>query len=855
MHLNDLKSQIRDAEDRYAKATKCEFSRQYDNAFEHYVRAAELFLDLSRLNTQSEKDRIKWKGNLQKCLDRAERIKAFTQTRTRVSTNEGSSIDGNGRSTHNVQLTPVVIDQFAKHEQCYVLRKGSSVNGLVFPLWDESSGPMESETLFVDPDGQPKLSQEQMAVSPIWKRPMHYFKGFDDSTPRIMPHDIRQHIVTDCSVCASISVSLEHGRRFGSFIAESPMHHYCQCERLMKNELASKLFFSQKSGRFDFKVLFNGAWRRIVIDDQLPRDPRDGTLMCMSISADTKSPFTIWPSLLEKAYMKLMGGYDFPGSNSSIDLHAIAGWIPEHVEIHRPEFERERTWERLLAGFSSGRCMLTLGTGPKPTTLDPRLKLLPSHSYAVIDVFDSDEGRHFTVLDSWVQDQDADDRSRRLDIRWTDALNMFDGIYLSWDPAMWDHQIQVHGMWKRQDIDDVTRQLFVTFSNTNEEEGEILVLLTRHASNTRRTNDFIALRVQLEDDINGAVAFNQQTKCMKETYTNSMHILQRLRLKSCERSGIISILASYDGDATEVGFTLSVYAGRNTTIAWDESFRTPPYSHKVEGNFTLRTAGGNCTHPTFMINPQYRLIVFPPKANRKRSLSPGTKHGSTTITLQSSKDTPVNIAIVRSQEHRVSELAERDLVATSGPYTYGMAKISKDVPPGEFTVVVSAFNPENIGPFTLKVESMLPIELKAIPQEGAGMYSTTKMGAWDESTAGGGPTFNSFGLNPKYELDVPSTTKLRIRLQVTGSSKSVPINVTVYLASKPGADLSKVRHVGTSGPYDEALAGVATPEMTLGPAKYWVIPSTYHRGVQGEFKLIVYHSASAIKLSLLGSPR
>jgi len=51
-------------------------------------------------------------------------------------------------------------------------------------------------------------------------------------------------------------------------------------------------------------------------------------------------------------------------------------------------------------------------------------------------------------------------------------------------------------------------------------------------------------------------------------------------------------------------------------------------------------------------------------------------------------------------------------------------------PAGDYTVLVSAFEPHHMGPFSLRVESSHSFDVNAIPQEGAGMYSKTVRGAW-----------------------------------------------------------------------------------------------------------------------------
>ncbi|EKM60408.1 uncharacterized protein PHACADRAFT_167770 [Phanerochaete carnosa HHB-10118-sp] len=590
--------------------------------------------------------------------------------------------------------------------------------------------------------------------------------------------------------------------------------------------------------------------------------------MCIS----TGQKREIWPALLEKAYMKLMGGYEFPGSLSSTDLYTLVGWIPEHVDIASPHFEREKTWSRLSSAFLEGRCMLTLGTGSELRNgAVETMALLPAHSYAVIDITDNEDDRTLVILDPWKDsaappdidtqtaqemiklslDDSGNDTSRIFRVPWDTVCTVFDGVYLSWDPKIFSHQLSFHGAWRkdastqgalrmhtRSTVDIILTSalashiqlgLRVSRDELGTRETEVWLLLTRHVVDTKRSGEFISFSVHDQG--------STSLEVLKGEYTNNTQVLVRVLVSDPS----LSLVASYDGPYDDVGFTVMVYS--SFPVSWNTEMNVLAYSEKVAGAFTSKNAGGNPSLPSFMVNPQYHLRIHAdytaPRAGRGKKVQ-------IKLSLQGERRIPLNILAIWSQGQRVTDFAQSDVAISSGAYTYGHAFATKEVLAGDYTMVVSAFDNRHLGTFAFNIDCSTRFDLKPIPQEGAGMFSKVIRGEWTTETAAGAPKFERYKHNPIHELKLPSQSQVLIRLQLANPGIIISLNVTLFLLTS-AKSLGSL--VATSGPYADSVCGVVLGPITAQAGSYAIVPSTFNPGVCTSFRLLVFTSSSGTSIA------
>ncbi|GFT07263.1 calpain-7 [Nephila pilipes] len=708
-----------------------------EEATELYLQAAELCLKARKI-TKDKSLQIKLTSLAENALDRAETLKKKAIPKppsppsspipeiSNLSTNEPSNLRQilvNQRPASPSPSHHISGSSTYTKEEIAVLRTTSVVNGreyvpfMSIDLKERFAYPIS----FSDKDGKLALSPKQKSYFNRWVR-LEDISSKPVLIDLIDCFSIRQTIVSDCSFIASLAVSALYEKRFRKKVITSIIYP--------QNKAGEPVY--NPCGKYMIKMHFNGVQRKIVIDDYLPMGAH-GDLLC-SFSSN-KNEF--WISLLEKAYMKVMGGYDFPGSNSNIDLHALTGWIPDRISLDNsdPTFPKDETFKKLYDKHNKGHVLITVATGELSENEEDRTGLVKTHAYAVLDIKEVLGKRLFLLKNPWshlrwkgrFSEHDTkswtpqlkealkyDPRNAQMfdnGVFWIDydsLIHFFRVLYLNWNPEIFKYTYCIHKSWKAglgpvKDVYSIGEnpQFVLDLKSTG---CAVWILLTRHIvdrDDFANNREFIAVMVYKN---NGRKVYipNEPEPLFAGVRINSPHYLCKIVVSPGETTKYTLVVSQYEKTHT-IYYTLRAYS----TCPFTLSSIPDVFKHKHEiknGEWTAELSGGCKNHPqTCQNNPIYQI-----------ALQSSSDDNKLLIDLRGPKQFYVGFDVITVT---VNNSSSPGYFSRKAPPAFraGCCILEiYDVPAGIYNIMPCTFKPGQKGPFFLTMKSTCPIKVSRL---------------------------------------------------------------------------------------------------------------------------------------------
>ncbi|KAI2655064.1 Calpain-7 [Labeo rohita] len=708
-----------------------------DEAIELYTQAVELCIQASN-ETSDQALQGKLKQLARQALDRAEGLKDSlskqanqdkpissaskipAQVRQFLPLGPDFSLQDKAQPVRAAQSSEPQGQRYTA-EEIEVLRKTSKINGIEYvpfmsvDLRERFAFPVP----FSDKCGKLALSPKQKAVFSRWVRPDDICNN-PTMIYTVSSFSIKQTVVSDCSFVASLAISAAYERRYNKKLITSIIYP--------QNRKGEPEY--NPCGKYMVKLHINGVPRKVIIDDFLPVD-RNGELLC-SYSSNRNE---LWVSLIEKAYMKVMGGYDFPGSNSNIDLHALTGWIPERIAMHsdNQSFNKDDTFRMLYQRFHRGDVLITTATGVMTEEEGEKWGLVPTHAYAVLDIREYKGKRFLQLKNPWShlrwkgRYSERDEKNWTPDllkylnfdpktaqkfdngvfwIIWEDLCQYYDVIYLSWNPALFKESSCIHSSWdgKQGPVKDV-----YSLANNPQYKLEVQcpqggaavwVLLTRHITDKddfAQNREFITLVVY---KTSGKKVYYpaEPPPYIDGIRINSPHYLTKIKLTSPGTHTFTLVVSQYEKQNT-INYTLRVYS----VCKFNFSKIPTPFIHtkRINGQWKGASAGGCGNYrDTFKNNPIYQFNM--------------DKAGPLLIELRGSRQYSVGFEVVT-----VSTAGDSGSSGSqkrgSGDYRCGFCYMEvENMPAGIYNVTPTTFLPKQEGPFFLDFSSATPLRVSQL---------------------------------------------------------------------------------------------------------------------------------------------
>lgn len=362
-----------------------------------------------------------------------------------------------------------------------------------------------------------------------------------------------------------------------------------------------------QSTKYRVKLRFNGTNRLVTIDNFLPhiRNNADRNLIIKS----SLNKDLLWPALIEKAYLKIMGhGYRFIGSNMAIDTFMLTGWIPEIISINN--YKLPDNFPTLWKLYKRGEVLLGLGTANLTKQLATELNLISEHDYSV-HTYDSATSA-VVLKNPWIEDNQTSRRFLRME-----NLNYFRYLYVNWNTdKLFSHKTSVGFLYLQKgrkpenekssksersniQLNHYYENPQYSFTNTTSTDQEVWLLLETHLPfNVDQMARLLVFETQ-----NDRVLSPIQYRCVNtgSEYSKNKHLLVKY-VAQPGKSYTTVVFSTHQSNFTLTGY--SNIAGMAFSKAKYLYGLTLP---ELNGEWT--TGGGNWTLSSFTDNPQYLIEV------------------------------------------------------------------------------------------------------------------------------------------------------------------------------------------------------------------------------------------------------
>ncbi|XKL65661.1 hypothetical protein PGB90_009081 [Kerria lacca] len=731
--LNKYVVQLKQCHFLLKQALDADEASLYETALELYTRAVDLAISTKKEISDAEMV-TKLKNIACQALERAEKLKQHVSqisvsnqnigdTR-KVSENHDCSTSKFHRG-NSIQLKVSGNETYSEEEK-KVLMKTSWINNNEFVpfMFIDLKEKFQYSIPFTDKDGLLILSPNQKQHFVRWARPHEFC-----SDPKIIADKdvnylaVKQTIVSDCSFVASLIVAAQYERRFSRRIVTSILFPKKRNLEPVYNPF----------GKYMIKLHINGISRKVVIDDQFPLG-KNNELLC-SYSTNKNE---LWISLLEKAYMKIAGGYNFPGSNSNTDLHALTGWIPERSAIRADDvlFNGDALFNILLTRLHKGDVLVTVATRDLSSSDENKTGLVPTHAYAVLDVRKIKNYRLLKLKNPWSHIRWRGNFSELDLVHWTDEIKTaldydphcaqafdngifwidfdsivryFDVFYMNWNPELFTHTFCIHESWSAgmgpiKDNYNISENPQYCLDVQNAKSGVVWILLSRHITELddfKNNREYITVVVYKN---NGKKVYYP---CDPEPFIdgiriNSPHYLCKIILTETSPRYFTLVVSQYEKMNT-IYYTLRAYSTCPFTLNKFPNFYK--YVEKItDGQWNSSTAGGCRNHlSTYDNNPIYQI-----------NLTSNHDDNYLLLDLKGPKQYQLGleVTIVKIFDEMATAKFKR---ISSGDYRPGFVVMEiNEAQPGLYNIIPSTYHPYQEGPFILTVKSSSPITVSKI---------------------------------------------------------------------------------------------------------------------------------------------